>query len=116
MGTQARDGPFRRFSVRQWEKKTPKAFFRGARTTDGRDAVVFFSDRNPELLDAAYTANCPGPPFPSSTVNRFSMAVVYAVGGRLTALLGGFGLGQTSGSPVCLTASRWVAGYGRVWH
>ena len=40
-----------------WAKRRNVAFFRGARTTDERDAVVFFSDKNPSLLDAKYTAN-----------------------------------------------------------
>ena len=40
-----------------WEQRQPVAFFRGARTTAERDALIFFSDANPTLLDAKYTAN-----------------------------------------------------------
>jgi protein glucosyltransferase len=40
-----------------WTKKKSKAFFRGSRTSDERDALVLLSRRRPELVDAQYTKN-----------------------------------------------------------
>ncbi|XP_053695503.1 O-glucosyltransferase rumi homolog [Sabethes cyaneus] len=40
-----------------WDKKKGKAFFRGSRTTNERDALVLLSRRKPELVDAQYTKN-----------------------------------------------------------
>ncbi|CRL02068.1 CLUMA_CG015162, isoform A [Clunio marinus] len=40
-----------------WNKKKSKAFFRGSRTSDERDALVLLSRSNPELVDAQYTKN-----------------------------------------------------------
>jgi protein glucosyltransferase len=40
-----------------WQQRKNICFFRGARTTEARDAVIFFGDRYPQLLDAEYTAN-----------------------------------------------------------
>ncbi|RVE50548.1 hypothetical protein evm_004775 [Chilo suppressalis] len=40
-----------------WEKKVNKAFFRGSRTSEERDALVLLSRSNPELVDAQYTKN-----------------------------------------------------------
>ena len=40
-----------------WDKKQTKAFFRGSRTSDERDALVLLSRSNPELVDAQYTKN-----------------------------------------------------------
>ncbi|KAL7012626.1 hypothetical protein ACKWTF_014965 [Chironomus riparius] len=40
-----------------WIKKESKAFFRGSRTSDERDALVLLSRENPELVDAQYTKN-----------------------------------------------------------
>lgn len=40
-----------------WEKKYSKAFFRGSRTSDERDALVLLSRSNPNLVDAQYTKN-----------------------------------------------------------
>ncbi|KAJ8960819.1 hypothetical protein NQ318_020115 [Aromia moschata] len=40
-----------------WEDKTPKAFFRGSRTSSERDPLVLLSRENPDLVDAQYTKN-----------------------------------------------------------
>eukprot|EP01052_Picozoa_sp_SAG31_P067225 SAG31_NODE_26018_length_450_cov_0.735043_1_plen_149_part_11 len=40
-----------------WDSKKSVAFFRGARTAPARDAIIYFGDSRPDLLDAAYTAN-----------------------------------------------------------
>ncbi|XP_031559998.1 protein O-glucosyltransferase 1-like [Actinia tenebrosa] len=40
-----------------WEKKTPKAFFRGSRTSSERDPLVILSREHPDLADAKYTKN-----------------------------------------------------------
>lgn len=40
-----------------WEKKISKAFFRGSRTSDERDALVLLSRSHPSLIDAKYTKN-----------------------------------------------------------
>ncbi|KAM7439851.1 Protein O-glucosyltransferase 1 [Porites harrisoni] len=40
-----------------WDKKQPKAFFRGSRTSSGRDPLVLLSRDNPQLVDAQYTKN-----------------------------------------------------------
>ncbi|KAL4715219.1 hypothetical protein ACJJTC_007801 [Scirpophaga incertulas] len=40
-----------------WEKKQEKAFFRGSRTSEERDALVLLSRSNPNLVDAQYTKN-----------------------------------------------------------
>uniref|UniRef100_A0A182NCX2 Glycosyl transferase CAP10 domain-containing protein n=1 Tax=Anopheles dirus TaxID=7168 RepID=A0A182NCX2_9DIPT len=40
-----------------WESKEPKAFFRGSRTSDERDALVLLSRSQPSLVDAQYTKN-----------------------------------------------------------
>lgn len=40
-----------------WERKETKAFFRGSRTSQERDALVLLSRSNPELVDAQYTKN-----------------------------------------------------------
>lgn len=41
----------------QWSEKEPKAFFRGSRTSDERDALVLLSRSQPDLVDAQYTKN-----------------------------------------------------------
>lgn len=40
-----------------WEKKESRAFFRGSRTSDERDALVLLSRAKPSLVDAQYTKN-----------------------------------------------------------
>uniref|UniRef100_A0AAG5CQ80 Glycosyl transferase CAP10 domain-containing protein n=1 Tax=Anopheles atroparvus TaxID=41427 RepID=A0AAG5CQ80_ANOAO len=40
-----------------WERKESKAFFRGSRTSDERDALVLLSRAQPSLVDAQYTKN-----------------------------------------------------------
>ncbi|XP_018331335.1 O-glucosyltransferase rumi homolog [Agrilus planipennis] len=40
-----------------WENKILKAFFRGSRTSQERDALIILSRENPELVDAKYTKN-----------------------------------------------------------
>lgn len=40
-----------------WSKKESKAFFRGSRTSDERDALVLLSRSHPNLVDAQYTKN-----------------------------------------------------------
>ncbi|XP_072935921.1 O-glucosyltransferase rumi homolog [Epargyreus clarus] len=40
-----------------WEKKDSKAFFRGSRTSEERDALVLLSRSQPDLVDAQYTKN-----------------------------------------------------------
>ncbi|KAJ0181248.1 hypothetical protein K1T71_003333 [Dendrolimus kikuchii] len=40
-----------------WEKKETKAFFRGSRTSEERDALILLSRSNPDLIDAQYTKN-----------------------------------------------------------
>ncbi|XP_053660590.1 O-glucosyltransferase rumi homolog [Anopheles marshallii] len=40
-----------------WDSKESKAFFRGSRTSDERDALVLLSRAQPSLVDAQYTKN-----------------------------------------------------------
>lgn len=40
-----------------WEKKKPKAFFRGSRTSSERDPLVYLSWQESSLFDAHYTKN-----------------------------------------------------------
>ncbi|XP_028171067.1 O-glucosyltransferase rumi homolog [Ostrinia furnacalis] len=40
-----------------WDLKLDKAFFRGSRTSEERDALVLLSRSKPELVDAQYTKN-----------------------------------------------------------
>ncbi|XP_068714571.1 protein O-glucosyltransferase 1-like [Montipora foliosa] len=40
-----------------WDKKQPKGFFRGSRTSAERDPLVLLSRAQPELVDAQYTKN-----------------------------------------------------------
>ena len=40
-----------------WERKEPRAFFRGSRTSAERDPLVLLSRRQPRLADAQYTKN-----------------------------------------------------------
>ncbi|CAG9782945.1 unnamed protein product [Diatraea saccharalis] len=40
-----------------WDKKLNKAFFRGSRTSEERDALVLLSRSTPDLVDAQYTKN-----------------------------------------------------------
>ncbi|KAK2547994.1 Protein O-glucosyltransferase 1 [Acropora cervicornis] len=40
-----------------WDKKQPKAFFRGSRTSAERDPLVLLSRSHPDLVDAQYTKN-----------------------------------------------------------
>jgi len=40
-----------------WHSKSPKAFFRGSRTSAERDPLVLLSRRCPKLVDAEYTKN-----------------------------------------------------------
>ncbi|OWR43246.1 O-glucosyltransferase rumi [Danaus plexippus plexippus] len=40
-----------------WNKKEEKAFFRGSRTSEERDALILLSRSHPELVDAKYTKN-----------------------------------------------------------
>lgn len=40
-----------------WNEKENKAFFRGSRTSDERDNLVYLSRKKPELVDAQYTKN-----------------------------------------------------------
>lgn len=40
-----------------WQKKKSKAFFRGSRTSNERDNLIYLSRASPNLIDAAYTKN-----------------------------------------------------------
>ena len=40
-----------------WNKKAPKGFFRGSRTSSERDNLILLSRENPKLVDAAFTKN-----------------------------------------------------------
>ncbi|KAJ8301382.1 hypothetical protein KUTeg_020369 [Tegillarca granosa] len=40
-----------------WDKKIPKGFFRGSRTSSERDPLIRLSRAEPELVDAEYTKN-----------------------------------------------------------
>ncbi|CAD0195297.1 unnamed protein product [Chrysodeixis includens] len=40
-----------------WEEKENKAFFRGSRTSEERDALILLSRSEPDLVDAQYTKN-----------------------------------------------------------
>lgn len=40
-----------------WQKKKSKAFFRGSRTSNERDNLIYLSRESPNLIDAAYTKN-----------------------------------------------------------
>lgn len=40
-----------------WDKKKAKAFFRGSRTSEERDALILLSRSKPDLVDAQYTKN-----------------------------------------------------------
>ncbi|KAK7893413.1 hypothetical protein WMY93_022565 [Mugilogobius chulae] len=40
-----------------WEKKEPRGFFRGSRTSPERDPLILLSRELPELVDAEYTKN-----------------------------------------------------------
>lgn len=40
-----------------WEKKVPKGYFRGSRTSPERDPLILLSRVNPDLADAEYTKN-----------------------------------------------------------
>ncbi|KAG6462084.1 hypothetical protein O3G_MSEX013047 [Manduca sexta] len=40
-----------------WQKKETKAFFRGSRTSEERDALILLSRANPDIVDAQYTKN-----------------------------------------------------------
>ncbi|KAJ8734837.1 hypothetical protein PYW08_014087 [Mythimna loreyi] len=40
-----------------WDKKESKAFFRGSRTSEERDALILLSRSEPDLVDAQYTKN-----------------------------------------------------------
>ncbi|XP_026323939.1 O-glucosyltransferase rumi homolog [Hyposmocoma kahamanoa] len=40
-----------------WDEKEGKAFFRGSRTSEERDALVLLSRSHPDLVDAQYTKN-----------------------------------------------------------
>ena len=40
-----------------WEAKASKGFFRGSRTSDERDNLVYLSRSKPDLVDAQYTKN-----------------------------------------------------------
>ncbi len=44
-------------ATKPWDGRKDLAFFRGARTTPQRDAIVRFSNEHPDLMDAAYTPN-----------------------------------------------------------
>ncbi|KAF7996854.1 hypothetical protein HCN44_002500 [Aphidius gifuensis] len=41
----------------EWNNKIDKAFFRGSRTSDERDNLVYLSRNKPDLVDAQYTKN-----------------------------------------------------------
>lgn len=43
--------------TKPWADRIDLAFFRGARTTAQRDAIVFFGNDHSDMLDAAYTPN-----------------------------------------------------------
>jgi protein glucosyltransferase len=43
--------------AKPWATRRDVSFFRGARTTPQRDAIVNFSNEHPDLMDAAYTPN-----------------------------------------------------------
>ncbi|KAJ1111933.1 hypothetical protein NDU88_000205 [Pleurodeles waltl] len=40
-----------------WEKKIPKGYFRGSRTSPERDPLILLSREEPDLVDAEYTKN-----------------------------------------------------------
>ncbi|CAH2218599.1 O-glucosyltransferase 1 [Pelobates cultripes] len=40
-----------------WDKKIPKGYFRGSRTSPERDPLILLSRESPELVDAEYTKN-----------------------------------------------------------
>lgn len=40
-----------------WDRKDPRAFFRGSRTSPQRDPLVLLSRKKPHLAAAAYTKN-----------------------------------------------------------
>ncbi|KAM8976110.1 protein O-glucosyltransferase 1 [Pelodytes ibericus] len=40
-----------------WQKKIPKGYFRGSRTSPERDPLILLSRERPELVDAEYTKN-----------------------------------------------------------
>ncbi|KAM3933085.1 protein O-glucosyltransferase 1 isoform 1-T1 [Leptodactylus fuscus] len=40
-----------------WEKKIPKGYFRGSRTSPERDPLILLSREDPDLVDAEYTKN-----------------------------------------------------------
>lgn len=40
-----------------WEKKKDIAFFRGSRTSNERDELIYLSRELPDLVNAAYTKN-----------------------------------------------------------
>ncbi|XP_063812965.1 protein O-glucosyltransferase 1 isoform X2 [Pseudophryne corroboree] len=40
-----------------WEKKMPKGYFRGSRTSPERDPLILLSRESPDLVDAQYTKN-----------------------------------------------------------
>ncbi|XP_041439109.1 protein O-glucosyltransferase 1 S homeolog isoform X1 [Xenopus laevis] len=40
-----------------WEKKIPKGYFRGSRTSPERDPLILLSRESPDLVDAEYTKN-----------------------------------------------------------
>ena len=44
-------------AIKPWDNRKDVAFFRGARTTPQRDAIIRFSNEHPDLMDAAYTPN-----------------------------------------------------------
>ena len=48
---------YRKAKERPWDKKQPKAFFRGSRTSAERDPLVLLSRSHPDLVDAQYTKN-----------------------------------------------------------
>lgn len=41
----------------EWNNKIDKGFFRGSRTSDERDNLVYLSRNKPDLVDAQYTKN-----------------------------------------------------------
>ena len=43
--------------AKPWAARKGLGFFRGARTTPQRDAIVRFSNEHPDLLNASYTPN-----------------------------------------------------------
>lgn len=40
-----------------WNKKESFAFFRGSRTSNERDNLIYLSRKRPDLVDAQYTKN-----------------------------------------------------------